>query len=368
MKRFTLTLVSFTFLLASCSKDDDATITQPTINLPETYNFENVSYTGQENRLDMLSEITTYMKTANNGAALDKTTLENMFLNSGYTWDNPSLAGSTKKLGDKVSPDVQSSFGNWFTAIETASKSTTAGSNGTAGVVTSNSGSKAYLFDENGIEHIQLIEKGAMGAVFYYQATEIYFGDGKMNVDNETVNEGKGTDMQHHWDEAFGYFGVPINFASDGFTYTSGEDYDRFWAKYTNGRDDVLGLNKTLMTSFIKGRDAIGRKDYEDRDEAIAEIRTNWEKVSAATAIHYLNDAKTNFADDALRMHELSEAYAFIWNLKFNPEQKLSDAQIQNDILDTYFTNLYTISIADINAVRDMLSTAYGFDAVKDAL
>lgn len=367
--RFPKSLLALSLLAAvSCSKDDDNS-TSPTISLPDTYNFENVSYTGQENRLDMLSEIVTYMKTANSGSELSKTQLEDMFLNNGYTWTNTDLAGSSKQLGNKVSDEAQTTFGNWFGAIEAASKSTVAGTNGTAGVVSSNSGTKAYLFDASGIEHIQLIEKGAMGAVFYYQATSVYFGDDRMaNADNETVTPGEGTDMQHHWDEAFGYFGVPIDFASSGFNYTSGESYDRFWAKYTNGRNDVLGLNKELMTSFIKGRDAINRKDYTARDEAISEIRTNWEKISAATAVHYLNGAKADFADDALRMHQLSEAYAFIWSLRFNPEQTLTDVQIQDDILATYFGNLYTISIADINTVTDMLSSAYGFDSVKDAL
>lgn len=371
MKRIALTLVSLSLLTAiSCDKDDDSTnSSNTTVTLPSTYNFENVSYSGQENRLDMLSEIVTYMKTGNSGTELNKTQLENMFLNNGYTWTNVDLNSSTKQLGNKVSDEGQTAFGNWFQGIEDASKSTISGNNGTAGLVTSGSGTKTYLFNENGIEYAQLIEKGAMGAVFYYQATAVYFGDDQMaNADNETVEAGKGTDMQHHWDEAFGYFGVPIDFASAGFSYTSGEAYDRFWAKYTNGRNDVFSLNNTLMTSFIKGREAINRKDYADRDEAIAEVSENWEKISAATAIHYLNGAKADFSDDALRMHQLSEAYAFIWSLRFNPEQKLTDVQIQDDILNAYFSNLYTISVADINTVTTLLSTTYGFDSIKDAL
>ena len=68
MKRISLTLLSLSLLTAiSCDKDDDSSTTEPTVTLPETYDFENVSYTGQENRLDMLSEIVTYMKTANSG-------------------------------------------------------------------------------------------------------------------------------------------------------------------------------------------------------------------------------------------------------------------------------------------------------------
>ncbi len=354
--------------MLSCEKEEDNNPISTTATLPSTYNFENVDFSGQTTRLDMLSEIVSYLKTANSGSALDQNKLEDMFLNDGFTWNNADLNGSTKKLGNKVSDDAQASFANWFGAIDFASKSISAGSNGNPGLISSNSGTKTYLFDASGLEHGQLIEKGTMGAVFYYQATSVYFSDGKMNVDNETVTEGKGTDMQHHWDEAFGYFGAPIDFGTADFTYNSGSDYDRFWAKYANGRNSVLNLNNEFLKSFIKGREAIARKDYSDRDEAILEIRKNWEIISVATAIHYLNGAKADIADDALRMHQLSEAYAFIWSLKFNPDQILSDVEIQDDILNTYFGNLYTISVGDINSVIDILAQAYGLQTYKDVL
>jgi len=51
-----------------------------------------------------------------------------------------------------------------------------------------------------------------MGACLYYQATSVYMGASKMDVDNETIVPGEGTAMQHHWDEAFGYFSVPKDF------------------------------------------------------------------------------------------------------------------------------------------------------------
>lgn len=367
MRKLTLPLLALVIAVTSCSKDDDECgDCAPIINLPETYNFENVSFSGQTTRLNMLSEIVTYIKTGNTGASIDKQQLQNMFANNSYTWQNTDLNGSSKQLANKVSTDAQANFVAWFDMIDAASKSTQNGSNGTAGLVTN--GTKTYLFDENGIEPAQLIEKGAMGAVFYYQATSVYFGDGKMNVDNTSVEPGVGTEMQHHWDEAFGYFGVPLDFASDGFTYTSGESYDRFWAKYCNGRNELTGSNKDLMTAFIKGREAIGRNDLTTRDQAISEARAAWELVSAATAIHYLNEAKANISDDALRNHQLSEAYAFIWSLKFNPDKKMSDTEIDNDIINTYFGNFYNISIQDINTVRDMLSSRYDLDAVKESL
>ncbi len=366
MKRISLwSLALFSAVAISCEKDDENQNPDPT-PLPETYDFENVSYSGQTQRLDMLSEVVAYMKTANDGQPIDAAQLQNMFSNENYTWQQADLNSSTKELTDKIADGEGPFFGEAFSALEAASQSTQTGGNGTAGLVSSNDGAKTYLFDENGIEPLQIIEKGAMGAVFFYQATAVYFGDGKMEVDNETVEDGQGTEMQHHWDEAFGYWGVPQNFGSEEFTYEKGADYDRFWAKYTNGRDELLNCNEALMNAFIKGRDAINRKDYPTRDEAIEEAREIWGQVVAATAIHYLNGAKADFADDALRNHQLSEFLAFTYSLQFSPSQKLTDAEVE-DVMDN-FENLYEITLADINATSDKIAAAYDLEDVKDQL
>ncbi len=76
-----------------------------------------------------------------------------------------------------------------------------------------------------------------MGAVFFYQATNVYFGSGKMDVDNTTAEDpaaGKYyTEMEHHFDEAFGYFGAPTDFLTNTNNL-------RFWAKYCDKRNDQL--------------------------------------------------------------------------------------------------------------------------------
>jgi hypothetical protein len=173
--------------------------------------------------------------------------------------------------------------------------------------------------------------------------------------------------MQHHWDEAFGYWGVPNDFGTEGFEYDNTASYHRFWAKYTNSVDANLSVNATLMKAFIKGREAINDKNYTARDAAISEIRSTWEMVSVAMAIHYLNGAKADLADDALRNHQLSEAVGFIWSLQFNPEQKMMDSEIVN-LISNNLDNLYEVSVADLNTVIDQLAAVYGLEAVKNNL
>lgn len=362
---FSAAILSATFL-TSC--EEEPTKQQVSTNtLPDTYNFENVDHSGQDQRLDMLNEIASYIKTSNNGDIVNKDIVYNMLVNENYTWNKADLNSATKQIADKVEPEAGVTIGNWVEELSSISGTNTSGRNGTAGIVTSNSGTKQYLLNEMGMEYAQLIEKGLMGALAYYQATAVYLSSSKMEVDNETVTDGKGTTMQHHWDEAFGYWGVPTDFGSTDFTYDNTASYNRFWAKYTNAVNPVLDCNSKLMNAFIKGRDAINNKDYDTRDEAIGEIRTNWELVVAGMAIHYLNGAKADIADDALRCHQLSEAAGFIWSLQFNPETKMTENDVV-DLLTNYLDNLYEVSIQDLNSAIDILASTYNLQDVKDQL
>ncbi|MFT5707398.1 MAG: hypothetical protein ACI9ES_001689, partial [Oceanospirillaceae bacterium] len=67
----------------------------------------------------------------------------------------------------------------------------------------------------NGMDYPQLISKFTMGAVFYNQAVDNYL-DEKLAADVKPNNKPykKGapyTGKEHVWDEAFGYFGAPVN-------------------------------------------------------------------------------------------------------------------------------------------------------------
>lgn len=360
-KLFTLFILLSLCFVACDDNDDDNT---PTVATPETYNFDPMDFSGQTARLDMLAEMTAYMKTGNtSGTVLDEATLLNMYRNENAPFVDAGLNTTTKQLKDKTFELEQNQIEEYISKIAQASQSTTPGSNGVAGVVTSNSGEKSYLLDENGIEYTQLIEKGLMGACFYFQMTSVYLSDDKLGalVDNEIVVEGKGTDMQHHWDEAFGYWGTDTDF------FMNENATARFIGKYSNSRNAVLNTNETIMNAFIDGRVAIAEKDLTKRDEQIDIIRAEVEKVFAGTGIHYLNSAIADITDDALRCHVLSEAVAFIDGLRYNEAKIISSSQI-DEILNILGTNFYDISIEDINAAKNQLSSIYGLDNVKDIL
>ena len=361
LKPLFVLLISSSILFTACDPTEE-------YEIPIIYDFENVSYSGQTQRLAMLTEIKSYLTTANiAGTTLDADKLKAMYENTANA-DFTGTYDDSKQLKSKTFENERTFFETLMEESTTASQSTSAASNGTAGISTSADGEKNYLVSAGGLEYAQVIEKGLMGACFYYQATSIYFGADKMNGDNETVIEGEGTEMEHHWDEGFGYFGAPIDFpiSTDGLV---------FWATYSNTVNSVLGTNKTLMDALIKGRAAIHNDDLETRDIAITEARAAWEEVVAGSAVHYINSALENFSDDTRKLHALSEAAAFAYSLQFNEGKTATNTQV-NEVLtllggssDFIMMNFYDVTEADLNTAKDNLENLFGWDdATADAL
>ena len=366
-KFFFVLLLASTLLISSCKKDNNKN------EIPTSYNFENVNFSGQTNRLAMLTELGTYAKSANalNAATLDAQKMKNMFNNLNNPFADTTLNNSGKKLADKTVSSEVLIFEQLMDSLAVVSAYSSNGSpsQGNPGVMTNSSGTKAYLVNANGVELAQLIEKGLLGACFYYQATAVYLGEGKMNVDNVTVTPGLGTSMEHHWDEAFGYLGVPTDFPTN-------KNGLLFWGKYLNDRESKLGQNATLMNAFLAGRAAITNDNLGERDVKITSIRRSWEQVCAATAIAYLNDAIAAYGvDDAEKHHALSEAYAFVYALKFG-----GDATIPTSSADVILTslggstnlvqlNFYNTTLSQIQNAKDALVAAFpSLAAVKDTL
>ncbi len=360
---FKISLIAAVFCFASCGDDEPV---KPAYEIPTTYNFENVSYSGQTQRLSQLAEMRSYMATSRTaGNTLDAARLKAMFTNDAATAQWAGNYEASKQLKNKTFEIVRADFEALMDELAAASQSTVPGSNGQSGVVESADGSKKYLLGDDGLDHAQVIEKGLMGACFYYQATTVYLGPDKMNVDNVTVTPGEGTAMEHHWDEAFGYLGVPLDFpvTLDG-TF--------FWGNYSKTTDAVIGSNKRLMDALIRGRAAISANDLETRDEAIREVRAAWELVSVGAALHYLNSGITNFGDMSIMGHGVSEAIGFIYSLQFNDGKKITNEQI-NELLtlvagSANFSemNLYNTTVANLQQAKDKLAGYYGLTADKD--
>jgi hypothetical protein len=361
------------FIFSGCDTDDNPT---NELEVPSTYVFErdgssSVSYTGQTNRMDMLAQLTNLMKTANTlgNAPLDAQQLLNMFRNE----NNPFPETYSQKLSDKCFPADVAMFEGWLQELAANSAVQQPASEGNAGVLVEGSSdpTTGYIVNENGIEIIQLVEKGLMGAVFYYQAMELYLTADRMGTTgNDALVDGQNYTNQEHWfDEAFGYFGATVD-------YPSSPADDRYWARYANSRSNGLypGINEEISLAFRTARAAITAKDYEARDEAIKDVQEKWAIVSASTAVDYLlRSLSSTGVSTYVKHHALSEYLAFSMalkyhfnggNSKFPPIYNYAKIEEALAIIGPE-TNLYQVGDAEINQAIAKIKEAFPAGVIK---
>jgi Domain of unknown function (DUF4856) len=339
-------------------KDDGSCKYSLPYTIPTTYSFVNsqgnntVDYSGQTDRLNHLREMIAYAETGTT-TSLNAQVLKDMFNNANGNGNGSFSFTSSRQLQNKCFSLDTALIISYFDALANASNdfSQTA-SNGQAGVLTS--GTSSYLFAANGFEYTEMIEKAIMAAVFKYQALNIYLGSTNMSADNTTLVSGQNyTNLEHYWDEAFGYFGVPSDFPTTAAT--------DFWGKYCNSQDANLGSNALMMNNFLKGRAAIANHYESDKDASIQTIRETWEAIAAYQAMRYLDLAVQNFGtDQAKTLHVLSEAYGFIYALRFAPlETRNLTTQQVDDLLAGFGSNLWNLTLNDIQSIKTSLDSNY---------
>lgn len=357
-------------LLGGCKKDkttdpEPETPVTPAYEVPTTYNFTNADYSSSTKRIDMLGELTTYMRSTHTTTASTQPTLsaqkmKDLFANQNNPFSSTALNTSGIQLKDKASTQygfvaaMEASFDDAAPAstVAAANPTVTTASSGSRGKLVSSA--RAILVDGNGFEYKELAEKGVMGAVFYYQATTILANID--SYDNSTPVNGA-TAQERAWDEAFGYFGVPAAFP----TTTVGL---KNWGSYCNSVNVAINCNSTIMNAFLKGRAAISNKDNAGRDEARNTVIATWEKVAAAKCISYLKGAKTSLGsgDAATTHHNLSEGYGFVTGFRYNPNKTISDADIAT-LLGYFGTNLFNLSPSNLDLAIAKLEAVFGLTA-----
>ncbi len=333
--------------------------------VPDTYVFTDadgnntVSYSGQTSRMDMLSEMVSYLKTANgsntNPATLDANTLLAMYDNSYTGWSDTNLIDNGKQLKSKTALNdagIQAMFEGWMTDAAAGSPDVTG----------------SYLQAASGIEWTQMIEKGLMGACFASQMTSNYLAGISTDDNTVAVDAAAGkyyTEMEHHWDEAYGYFTDAPDYPNNGT--------DRFWGKYANKSylEDNIGSATDISLAFRTGRAAISAGDTDAALVQAGILETEVKQMVAGMALHYLNDVKSQIAGGNAQSsinHSMSEALAFIFGIQFvtdNPDMSSTDVmalvnQIAPDVAG------FSMDITEINTVIDQVAAATGLTDKKD--
>src|SRR6218665_1517056 len=364
--------------VSSCKKDKKTdpepeptptpTPVTPVYTIPTTYNFTGADMKTSTQRLAMFRELITYIRSTHNATTnvtISASTMQNMYQNSGSPFADAGslgLNGSGISLKDKTNnmTGLVNELEAIFTEAASTSQSTVGASDGVAGKLlgpaptTTNGTQAAYLVNSKGFEYKELVEKGGMGGILYSEAMTILKNIG--DLDNATAVNGL-TAQERAWDEAFGYFGVPVAFP----TNTTGLSY---WGSYCNSVNPAIGSNQTIMDAWLKGRAAISNKDNVARNAARDVVVATWEKIGAARFITYLKQAKTNFSNDGARNHSLSEGVGFIRAFKYNPAKKITDSEI-TELMGYMGNNLYQVTQTNLDAAINKMASVFSLDASK---
>lgn len=269
-------------------------------------------------------------------------------------------------------------------------------------------GTAAVYTTEEGVDMSQMINKILLGAVAYSQATGTYLETVLDDANSAASGESPHSEMEHHWDEAFGYFGA----ARDFFAYSNDEvasgttfkdsngdgeidlssEYNFPWAAYARKRDAGTAVtactdgsfctdfSTRIFDAFLEGRTAIvnqasAAEIAEHRDV----ILETWEELVAANVVHYLNSTLSDLQSvtqaeiDEKNNEDLNEHWAegkgFAFALQFNPFRAITDSQLEQ--LHALIGDVPPYALpgseeaeaaaADLNAARDLLQSVYGF-------
>jgi hypothetical protein len=382
MKKTILALSTLTaafMMMTSCSKDK--TSDTPSYSVPTTYNFTNVNDSNQIMLLTMADQIVAKINTANStpNTPVSAQALKDMMTNTNAPFNDSvlNLNGSGLKLADYCPAAMLSDLYGYFDSIEVYSNSSATAASGVAGVGASSvTASKKYLLSPNGLFYSQIVKK-LFNGLCAYQIANVYLKDSVSNtIDNNTVIAGRGTAMEHNWDQAFGFFGVPINFPAT----TTGLKY---FGSYCNQVNAGMNSNTIIMNAFLTGRAAISGKDMATKDAQATLLISTFDKLDAACIVQEMHETNTNIeAGDAVAAYgTLSESIGFMRNLKYNTSgtRVITDAQIQQllslvDSSNPDNPNLYnfvnsSLSIAQMEAktaaIASFIGQIYGFSQTQ---
>ncbi|WP_343302967.1 DUF4856 domain-containing protein [Chitinophaga niabensis] len=349
-------LLGATATISSCTDDDAGTPVKP-YTVPTTYSFANANYTKSTQRVKMLLELDTYLKTANAGLTtvpLDQAKVTNMWANTNNPFADASLNTSGINLKDltsdatlyKLHADSVLIYNTGTPAVQ-----------GTGGFLPRNTGK--IIVGPRGLEYGQTFLKGTMGGFLFKEAVKLLTAVKSISATDTTA-------AQKSWDEAFGYLAVPANYDSS-LTYAN-TDPNRplHWGGYLRERGRTIQAGGIIFGAFLKGRAAIGGYDVNVRNAQVDIILAKWEQLAAAAALAYVTipTESASIGNPATQLHALSEGFGFVKALKYRPaNSKLSAANfaILEGIMNKDFYALTgQAGFTDLKQAQNILKTTYG--------
>lgn len=287
-------------------------------------------------------------------------TLSAANLSSFYAFSLPSLQQATEPAFQVLVPAL-------FQSLELASGNAfdPANSNLTGGLY------GGYLFDQQGAEPGEIVDKGLYAALILHRIFSVYL-QGEISLQD--------------LDNALYLYGAHPDFSnSDKASYHTHPDI--LLAKYAARRDDGTGQGVYLQIKqhFIDAQHALkaGNAEQAKLQTAVAGLKNQMERAIAATIINYINASLSAFSQTspttetlASGMHAAGEAIGFSLGLKSLSGTQITDAELdavlnalrygsnpQQKVTD--FVTDPVAAVAGLQPALGILQAAYGFSAAE---
>jgi hypothetical protein len=372
------------------------------VEAPATYSFERnnestVSFSGQTTRILMSEEIIDALKDpAFSEAQIDAmyahTQGNNSFSDASLNASNKSVRGKTAASFDffssnaTVSQQIKADFDGWIAeqVSDVYPVWNNTASAGVAGNLQEAGGGSTRYVNAKGLELNQAFNKSLIGALMVDQMLNNYISadvlDGfAVDNDNEVLVSGKNyTDMEHDWDEAYGYvYGTAQNLAEPNLTVGADDSFLNKYLGRVENDPDFAGIADEIYNAFKLGRAAIVAKDYELRNEQAAIIRQKVSEIIAIRSVYYLQQAKllletSGSVDYAAMFHDLSEAYGFLYSLQFTREPNtnapfFTRTEAMGYINDIYGTTngFWDVTAQSLQTVSESIAAKFNFTVTQ---
>ncbi len=390
MKKIILSLAIVSTLF-SCNKNEDDT---PITQAPKTYSFlrngsSSVDFNGQTTRIQMGNEFVSALK----DPTKTEIDLDGMFTNTGDKFSNAALNSSSKNIRSKTAAStdfyaanttdatvIKAEFDSWIAAQvnDVFPNWNVDAKAGTAGKIQEAGGGSTRYVSAKGLEYNQAINKGLIGALMVDQILNNYLspavldaGSNRTDNDAGTVASGKNyTNMEHKWDEAFGYlYGNEADAASPVL------NKDSFLNKYLSrveGDTDFAGIASDIYDAFKLGRAAIVNKDYATRDAQAEILKEKISEIIGIRAVYYLQQAKATLATNkGAAFHDLSEGFGFVYSLQFTRKPNSNAPYFTKSEVDAFISTLtagngfWDITTTTLDQISTDIATRFKFTVAQ---
>ena len=210
----------------------------------------------------------------------------------------------------------------------------------------------------------------------YLSTSLLDAGTNREDNDNDVLADGSPyTNMEHFWDEAYGYtYGTSADVTNPNPTI--GED-DSFLNKYIGRVEedtaDFGGIATDIFEAYTLGRAAIVAKNYEVRDEQATILRDLISQVIGIRSVYYLQQGRMGIenGDFGAAFHDLSEGFGFIYSLQFtrntDTDEPYFSAEETQGFIDTLRAGngFWDHTPATLNEMSETIASRFSFSVAQ---